>query len=121
MKDLVFLPDRDGRDEIGDASGFVRLGASGDALQLLTERLAVPAKHAVSRVDVLAWRSALTLALLADKLSLPGPFWDMFRRLGQHLNLLGFLIIGVFAAAWLGSWLIYRARGLDEVEVVRPS
>ena len=62
-----------------------------------------------------------TLALLADKLSLPGPFWDMFRRLGQHLNLLGFLIIGVFAAAWLGSWLIYRARGLDEVEVVRPS
>lgn len=66
MKDLVFLPDRDGRDEIGDASGFVRLGASGDALQLLTERLAVPAKHAVSRVDVLAWRSALTLALLAD-------------------------------------------------------
>ena len=68
MKELVFLPDRDGRDEIGDAAGFVRVGTSGDALAKLADRLVAPAtapKHARAS-DQLAWRSALTLALLTD-------------------------------------------------------
>ena len=68
MKELVFLPDRDGRDEIGDAAGFVRIGATGGELAELAERLAVPAGRAEAevRADDLAWRSALTLALLTD-------------------------------------------------------
>ena len=66
MKELVFLPDRDGRDEIGDASGFVRVGASADALRQLAARLTAPAASADETVDGTAWRSALTLALLTD-------------------------------------------------------
>ncbi len=61
------------------------------------------------------------LALFADELRLSGAFWDAFRSLGQHFNLLGFLIIGLFAVSWAGSWLFYRIQRLDEIEVVRPS
>lgn len=66
MKELIFLPDRDGRDEIGDASGFVRVGASADALQQLSARLTAPAAPIDTAVEGFAWRSALALALLAD-------------------------------------------------------
>jgi nickel/cobalt transporter (NiCoT) family protein len=62
-----------------------------------------------------------TLALIADQLRLPGAFWDLFRSLAGHFNLLGFLIIGLFAAAWAASWAFYRIKRLDEIEVVRPS
>lgn len=61
-----------------------------------------------------------TLALLADKLDLSGAFWAVFRDLGEHFNALGYVIIGVFVCSWLGSWLIYRIRRLDEIEVVHP-
>ena len=71
MKELIFLPDRDGRDEIGDASGFVRVGASADALRQLAARLPSPAAPVDAAVDGTAWRSALTLALLTQCLVLP--------------------------------------------------
>jgi high-affinity nickel-transport protein len=61
------------------------------------------------------------LALFADELRLSGACWDVFRNLGQHFNLLGFLIIGLFAASWAGSWAFYRLQRLDDIEVVRPS
>jgi high-affinity nickel-transport protein len=60
-------------------------------------------------------------ALLADELRLSGGVWDAFRGLGQHFNLLGFLIIGLFAASWAGSWVFYRLQRFDDIEVVRPS
>ncbi len=66
MKELVFLPDRDGRDEMGDAAGFVRVGASAASLGELAERLAAPAAASAVRLDEKAWRSAITLALLTD-------------------------------------------------------
>ena len=43
MKELVFLPDREGRDEFASVSGLVRLGADGDTLQKLSDRLVLPA------------------------------------------------------------------------------
>ncbi|MBQ2953615.1 MAG: hypothetical protein IJE07_08675 [Clostridia bacterium] len=66
MKELVFLPDRDGRDEIGDASGFVRLGGPENSLGQLAQRLTAPATAEDAPADALVWRSALTLALLSD-------------------------------------------------------
>ena len=61
------------------------------------------------------------LALFADELGLSGRFWDVFRNLGQHFNVLGFVIIGLFAASWAGSWVFYRLQRLDEIEVARPT
>ena len=61
-----------------------------------------------------------TAALLADKLSLSGGIWDVATGLGSHLNLLGFWIIGLFASAWIVSFLIYRWMRFDEIAVHEP-
>ena len=59
------------------------------------------------------------LGLIGDRLALSGPFWDAIAALGDNFNTLGFVIIGVFIAAWIGSILVYRYTGLDKIEVIR--
>ena len=59
------------------------------------------------------------LGLIADKLGLAGGVWDAIGTLGDNFNGLGFGIIGVFLLAWAGSYLLYKAKRLDAVEV-RP-
>ena len=59
------------------------------------------------------------LGLIGDQLSLSGWFWDGIGALNDNFNSLGFLIIGVFIAAWVGSIVVYRYKGLDDVEVPR--
>ena len=61
-----------------------------------------------------------TLGLLGDELELKGAFWDGIGALNANANALGFAIIGLFIAAWVGSVIIYRYRGLDDTEV-RPA
>ena len=60
-------------------------------------------------------------ALLGDKLGLTGGIWSIAARLGEHFNSLGFFIIGLFAACWLVSWIIYRWKRFDEIEVLIPN
>jgi high-affinity nickel-transport protein len=57
------------------------------------------------------------LGLIGDQLGLSGWFWDGIGALNDNFNGLGFLIIGVFIAAWVGSIVIYRYKGLDDIEV----
>jgi nickel/cobalt transporter (NiCoT) family protein len=59
------------------------------------------------------------LGHLVKRLELSGWFWDAIGGLNNNLNALGFLIIGVFIAAWVGSVAIYRYSDLDAVEVTR--
>lgn len=66
MKDLVFLPDREGRDELTAATGFVRCGADASALGELASRLTVRGSVAAECCDMAQWRGTLALALLAD-------------------------------------------------------
>jgi high-affinity nickel-transport protein len=54
------------------------------------------------------------LGLLADRLSSSGAFWSRISALNDNFGKLGGLIIGLFAASWLISVLVYRARGYDE-------
>ncbi len=61
-----------------------------------------------------------TLGLLGRQLELKGAFWDGIGALNDHFNTLGFIIIGVFILAWIGSVVIYRYKGLDEIET-RPA
>jgi nickel/cobalt transporter (NiCoT) family protein len=56
------------------------------------------------------------LGLLADKLGLEGRFWNLIDRVNESFGLLGYLIIGVFAAGWIISVLIYRIQGFDQIE-----
>ncbi len=65
MKDLVFLPDREGRDALTATTGFVRLGADENALRDLANRLVTPGAKA-AEADTAAWRGSLATALLAD-------------------------------------------------------
>ena len=57
------------------------------------------------------------LGLMGDQLRLSGWFWDAVAALNDNFNSLGFIIIGVFIAAWVGSIVIYRYKGLDDIEV----
>ena len=59
------------------------------------------------------------LGLIGDKLELKGAFWDAIGALNDNFNGLGFVIIGVFFAAWVVSYAIYKAKGLDDFEVTR--
>jgi nickel/cobalt transporter (NiCoT) family protein len=57
------------------------------------------------------------LRLIGDQLGLSGWFWDGIGMLNDNFNSLGFIIIGVFIVAWIGSVLYYRYAGLDELEI----
>ena len=57
------------------------------------------------------------LGLLADRLELKGPFWDLVQCCNDNFGTIGYGIIGLFVASWLVSYAIYRAKGLDRVEV----
>jgi high-affinity nickel-transport protein len=57
------------------------------------------------------------LGLLGDQLQLKGIFWDGISALNDNFGTLGFLTIGVFIAAWVGSVIVYRYKGLDHTEI----
>jgi high-affinity nickel-transport protein len=50
-------------------------------------------------------------------LNLQGRFWDRLNDLNNNFSLLGYGIIGIFAAAWVVSFIVYRLKKLDEVEI----
>jgi len=58
-----------------------------------------------------------TLGLLSGQLALTGGFWDAIARLNENFNMMGFIIIGVFAGAWAISFLIYRLKNYDGIVV----
>jgi high-affinity nickel-transport protein len=59
------------------------------------------------------------LGLVGDRFALSGVFWNAVGALNENFNALGFIIIGVFITAWIGSLLVYRYSGLDKIEVAR--
>ncbi|MEJ1974975.1 MAG: HoxN/HupN/NixA family nickel/cobalt transporter [Acetobacteraceae bacterium] len=56
------------------------------------------------------------LGLLGDQFGLSGWFWDAIGALNDNFSSLGFIIIGIFIAAWIGSVVIYRYKGFDELD-----
>lgn len=57
------------------------------------------------------------LALLSDKLGLEGGFWDFIAGIADDFSLLGFVIIGIFAASWAISAIVYKIKRFDEIDV----
>lgn len=53
--------------------------------------------------------------LLADKLSLTGGFWNIISTMSDHMENVGFIIIGAFIACWLISALNYRWKNYDDL------
>jgi high-affinity nickel-transport protein len=58
-----------------------------------------------------------TLNLIGGKLELKGGFWDAIGAINENFGMLGYIIVGVFAAAWGASVLIYRLMGYDRLEL----
>jgi nickel/cobalt transporter (NiCoT) family protein len=60
-----------------------------------------------------------TLNLIADRLGLTdgGGFWGAIGSLNDNFGVLGYVIVGIFVVSWLVSYLVYRAKGYDEIEV----
>ena len=46
-----------------------------------------------------------------------GGFWGAVGSLNDNFGVLGYLIVGVFVAAWAVSYLVYRVNRYDEIEV----
>jgi nickel/cobalt transporter (NiCoT) family protein len=60
-----------------------------------------------------------TLNLIGDQLGLTdgGGFWGAVGSLNDNFGMLGYLIVGVFVAAWAISSVVYRINRYDEIEV----
>ncbi|MDR5828478.1 HoxN/HupN/NixA family nickel/cobalt transporter [Caballeronia sp. LP006] len=56
------------------------------------------------------------LGLIADRLQLKGGLWDAVAVLSEHFGAFGYAIVGLFAACWLISALIYKWRGYDSLD-----
>jgi high-affinity nickel-transport protein len=56
------------------------------------------------------------LGLLADRLSLEGPFWLYIGTLNDHFGSLGYLIFAIFVVSWLISITVYRLARFDRIE-----
>ncbi|MGW2516944.1 HoxN/HupN/NixA family nickel/cobalt transporter [Streptomyces sp. NPDC001617] len=52
------------------------------------------------------------LGLLAQKLDLNGPFWDWVA--GLDLNIVGFVIVGLFFATWIVALLVWKFGRIEE-------
>jgi nickel/cobalt transporter (NiCoT) family protein len=61
-----------------------------------------------------------TLNLIGDQLGLTdgGVFWGAIGSLNDNFRVLGYIIVGIFVIAWLVSYLVYRAKRYDEIEVL---
>ena len=59
------------------------------------------------------------LNLIGDQLGLAdgGGFWGAIGAINDNFGILGYIIVGIFILSWLISFLIYRAKRYDEIEV----
>jgi nickel/cobalt transporter (NiCoT) family protein len=58
-----------------------------------------------------------TLNLVGDQLGLTdgGGFWGLVGSLNDNFSALGYAIVGIFIAAWVISYLVYRLNRFDEI------
>lgn len=56
--------------------------------------------------------TAELLGLFADQLGWRGGFWDVIA--GLDLNVIGFVIVGIFVATWLAAALLWRVGRIEE-------
>jgi nickel/cobalt transporter (NiCoT) family protein len=58
------------------------------------------------------------LGLVGDQFGMgDAGFWGAIGTLNDNFNNLGFAIIGFFVIAWVVSYVVYKLKGLDDVEV----
>jgi len=71
----------------------------------------------VSALVAIIIASIETAALLAARWNLRTGAWGFLACLMDHFNALGVGIIGLFATAWAASYLVYRWKHFDEIDL----
>jgi nickel/cobalt transporter (NiCoT) family protein len=111
---------------IDTTDGVLMLGAYGWAFMKPVRKLYYNIKlyynmtiTAVSVVVALVVGGLETLNLIGDQLGLidSGGFWGAIGAINDNFGVLGYIIIGIFLVAWIGSVVVYKVRGYDELEV----
>ena len=101
---------------VDTSDGVLMLGAYGWAFMKPIRKLYYNLTiTAVSVVVAVLIGGIETLGLIGDTLKLEGRFWNVIGALNDNFGALGYVIIGVFAASWIASILIYRVRGYDNL------
>jgi nickel/cobalt transporter (NiCoT) family protein len=74
---------------------------------------------AVSIIVALVVGGLEVLNLIGGQLGLTsgGGFWGAIGAINDNFGILGYIVLGIFVLSWLISFLIYRAKGYDEIEV----
>jgi high-affinity nickel-transport protein len=70
----------------------------------------------VSVVVALAVGGVEALGLLVSEFHLTGGVWNWVGKLNENFGVLGYGIVGIFAASWIVSIAIYKWRGFDDLE-----
>lgn len=70
----------------------------------------------VSVVAALVIGGIEALGLIGDKLALQGPFWNFIGMLSDNFGVVGYAIVAFFIASWVVSFLVYKAKGYDQLE-----
>ena len=100
---------------VDSADGVLMLNAYGWAIARPARRLAYNLTITfVSIVVAVGVGSLELLGLLNERLGRSGRFWDSLDRLNDHADILGFVIIGLFVAVWIGTLALHRFKRLDE-------
>lgn len=103
---------------VDTTDGVLMLGAYGWAFMRPIRKLYYNLTiTALSVVVALLIGGIEMLEVIGDAFRLEGPFWNFVEATNGNLGVLGYVIIGVFAASCIVSVLIYRASGCDDVEV----
>jgi nickel/cobalt transporter (NiCoT) family protein len=55
------------------------------------------------------------LGLVGDKLGLENTIWSGIRSLNDDIANLGYIVVGIFAASWILSTLVYRVKGYEKI------
>jgi high-affinity nickel-transport protein len=105
---------------VDTTDGVLMLGAYGWAFMKPIRKLYYNMTiTAVSVVVAVVIGGLETLNLIGDQLGLTdgGGFWGAIGAINDNFGILGYFIIGVFLASWLGSVLFYRFMRYDDLEV----
>jgi high-affinity nickel-transport protein len=100
--------------------GVLMLGAYGWAFMKPIRKLYYNITiTAVSVVVAVIVGGLETLNLIGDHLGLTegGGFWGAIGDLNDNFGILGYVIIGVFLVAWIGSVVFYKVMRYDDLEI----
>jgi high-affinity nickel-transport protein len=106
---------------VDTTDGILMLGAYGWAfLNPIRKLFYNMTITAVSVLVALLIGGIEAFGLVADQFNLAGGFWQFIHALNDNFGALGYLIIGIFAACWLLSMIVYRLKRYDDIVVAGP-